>query len=486
MSDLLNLKPAGVWKNFDAICSIPHPSGQPEAITKFLTDFGLKLGLETVVDETGNVMIRKSATPGMEDCKGVILQSHMDMVPQKNAATNHDFEKDPIQPVVDGEWVKAKGTTLGADNGIGMATAMAILEANDIQHGPLEALFTKDEETGMYGAIGLKADLLKGEILLNLDSEDEGELFVGCAGGVNMTASFQYRDDKEIPEGDAAVEIMLTGLKGGHSGLDINLGRGNANKLLFRFLKMAVTDYEARLASVNGGNLRNAIPREASAIVTIPSEIVEDFLAEVEDYQDFLIEEFNGIEDNIKFEAHLTELPESLLPEEVQDDVINSIVGCFNGAVRMLPDMPSVVETSSNLAIVKTMEGMVEVRFLIRSLNETQKFFLASSLQSVFTLGGARVEFEGDYPGWDPNMDSPILKLMEKVYKDEFGNEPKVQVIHAGLECGIIGSNVPGLDMISYGPTIRHPHSPDEKINIPSVDKFWKFTLDVLKAIPKK
>ncbi|MEG1905291.1 MAG: M20/M25/M40 family metallo-hydrolase, partial [Bacteroidales bacterium] len=242
MSDLLNLKPAGVWKNFDAICSIPHPSGQPEAITKFLTDFGLKLGLETVVDETGNVMIRKSATPGMEDCKGVILQSHMDMVPQKNAATNHDFEKDPIQPVVDGEWVKAKGTTLGADNGIGMATAMAILEANDIQHGPLEALFTKDEETGMYGAIGLKADLLKGEILLNLDSEDEGELFVGCAGGVNMTASFQYRDDKEIPEGDAAVEIMLTGLKGGHSGLDINLGRGNANKLLFRFLKMAVTD----------------------------------------------------------------------------------------------------------------------------------------------------------------------------------------------------------------------------------------------------
>lgn len=486
MSDLLNLKPAGVWKNFDAICSIPHPSGQPEAITKFLTDFGLKLGLETVVDETGNVMIRKPATPGMEDCKGVILQSHMDMVPQKNGATKHDFEKDPIQPVVDGEWVKAKGTTLGADNGIGMATAMAILEAGDIQHGPLEALFTKDEETGMYGAIGLKSDLLKGDILLNMDSEDEGELFVGCAGGVNMTASFQFRDDKEIPEGDAAIEIRLTGLKGGHSGLDINLGRGNANKLMFRFLKMAVTDYEARLATVNGGNLRNAIPREATAVVTVPSEIVEDFLAEVEDYQDFLTEEFKGIEDNIKFEAQLVDLPETLLPEEIQDDVINSIVGCFNGAVRMFPDMPTVVETSSNLAIVKTMEGMVEVRFLIRSLNETQKFFLASSLQSVFTLGGARVEFEGDYPGWDPNMSSPILKEMVKVYKDTFGNEPKIQVIHAGLECGIIGSNVPGLDMISYGPTIRHPHSPDEKINIPSVEKFWKFTLEVLKNIPKK
>lgn len=486
MSDLLNLKPAGVWKNFDAICSIPHPSGHPEAITKFLTDFGLKLGLETVVDETGNVMIRKPATPGMEGCKGVILQSHMDMVPQKNGATKHDFEKDPIQPVVDGEWVKAKGTTLGADNGIGMATAMAILEAGDIQHGPLEALFTKDEETGMYGAIGLKSDLLKGDILLNMDSEDEGELFVGCAGGVNMTASFQFRDDKEIPEGDAAIEIRLTGLKGGHSGLDINLGRGNANKLMFRFLKMAVTDYEARLATVNGGNLRNAIPREATAVVTVPSEIVEDFLAEVEDYQDFLTEEFKGIEDNIKFEAQLVDLPETLLPEEIQDDVINSIVGCFNGAVRMFPDMPTVVETSSNLAIVKTMEGMVEVRFLIRSLNETQKFFLASSLQSVFTLGGARVEFEGDYPGWDPNMSSPILKEMVKVYKDTFGNEPKIQVIHAGLECGIIGSNVPGLDMISYGPTIRHPHSPDEKINIPSVEKFWKFTLEVLKNIPKK
>ncbi|MEG1585450.1 MAG: aminoacyl-histidine dipeptidase [Bacteroidales bacterium] len=486
MSDLLNLKPIGVWKNFDAICSIPHPSGYPDAITKFLTDFGLKLGLETVVDETGNVIIRKPATPGMEHCKGVILQSHMDMVPQKNAATVHDFEKDPILPVVDGEWVKATGTTLGADNGIGMAAAMAILEANDIQHGPIEALFTKDEETGMYGAIGLKAESIHGKILLNMDSEDEGELFVGCAGGVNMTASFQYRDDKDIPEGDVAIQILLTGLKGGHSGLDINLGRGNANKLMFRFLKMAVTDYEARLASVNGGNLRNAIPREAFAVVTVPSEIVEDFLVEVSDYQEFLRNEFNGIEENIKFEAHITELPETLLPEEVQDDVINSIVGCFNGAVRMLPDMPEVVETSSNLAIVKTMEGMVEVRFLIRSLNETQKFFLASSLQSVFTLGGAKVEFDGDYPGWDPNMDSQILRLMSKIYKEEFGKEAKVQVIHAGLECGIIGSNIPGLDMISYGPTIRHPHSPDEKINIPSVEKFWKFTLDILKSIPTK
>jgi dipeptidase D len=484
MSDLLNLNPVGVWKNFNAICSIPRPSGHQEGITKFLADFGRNLGLETVVDEAGNVMIRKPATPGMQDRKGVILQAHMDMVPQKNASTCHDFEKDPIQPYVDGEWVKARGTTLGADNGIGMATAMTVLEANDIAHGPIEALFTKDEETGMYGAIGLKADLLNGQILLNLDSEDEGELFVGCAGGVNMTASFQYKDDKDVPEGDVAVLLTLSGLKGGHSGIDINLGRGNANKLMARFLKTSVTDYEARLSAFNGGNMRNAIPREATALVTVPGEIVEEFLTEVADYQNFLEDEFRDIEEGITFKAEIVELPATLLPEEVQDDVINSIVGCFNGALRPLTDMPNVVETSSNLAIVKTIPGMVEVRFLIRSLNETQKFYLASSLQSVFTLGGARVDFDGDYPGWDPNMHSPILQEMKQVYVNTFGEEPKVKVIHAGLECGIIGSNVPGLDMISYGPTIRHPHSPDEKISIPSVEKFWKYTLEVLKHIP--
>lgn len=485
-NDILKLTPAGVWKNFLAICSIPHPSGNMNGITKFLTDFGVQHGLETVVDETGNVIIRKPATPGMEDCIGVILQTHMDMVPQKNASTEHDFDKDPIRPYIDGEWVTAHDTTLGADNGIGMATALAVLEDKSLQHGPLEALFTVDEETGMYGAIGLKAGELQGNILLNMDSEDEGELYVGCAGGVNMTASFQYKDDTEIPEGDVAIRLSLTGLKGGHSGMDINLGRGNANKLLFRFLKFAVTDYEARLSSVLGGTLRNAIPREAFAVITIPAEVVDDFMEEVAYYQDLFNEEFRGVEENIKFEAEVTSLPATLLPEEIQDDVINSVVGCFNGALRVLPNMPSVVETSSNLAIVKSMEGMVEVKFLIRSLNEEQKFFLASSLQSVFTLGGARVEFDGNYPGWDPNMDSRILKLMKETYLKEFGKEPEVKVIHAGLECGIIGSNVPGLDMISFGPTIRHPHSPDEKLNIATVDKFWKFTLDVLKSIPKK
>ncbi len=485
MSDLMHLQPAGVWKNFDAICSIPHPSGHREPITKFLVEFGQKLGLETEVDETGNVLIRKPATPGYEQCKGVILQSHMDMVPQKNNATEHDFEKDPILPYVDGEWVKARGTTLGADNGIGMATALAILESQDIAHGPVEALFTVDEETGMYGAIGLKQGFLQGEILLNMDSEDEGELYVGCAGGVNMTASFQFRDDVEIPEGDVAVEIKLTGLKGGHSGLDIHIGRGNANKLMFRFLKMAVTDYEARLASVNGGNMRNAIPREASAIVTIPQEMVDEFLAEVADYEQALIQEFDTIEQGISFVANLTEMPTRLLPEEVQDDIINCVVACFNGAVRMHPQMP-VVETSSNMSIITTVEGMVEVRFLIRSLNEVQKFYLASMLESTFILGGARVEFDGDYPGWDPNMHSPIMDVMKAVYLKEFNVEPEVKVIHAGLECGIIGSNIPGLDMISYGPTMRHPHSPDEKVNIPSVQKFWDYTLAVLKAIPKK
>lgn len=484
-NDILNLKPESVWKNFLAICATPHPSGHMQPITQFLVDFGTKLGLETVIDHVGNVIIRKPATKGMESCVGVVLQSHMDMVPQKNASTTHNFALDPILPHIEGDWITAQDTTLGADNGIGMATALAILEATDIEHGPLEALFTVDEETGMDGAMGLEAHSIQGKLLLNLDSEDEGELFVGCAGGVNMNATFQYKDDLEIPEGDVAIALSLTGLKGGHSGLDINLGRGNANKLLFRFLKHAVTDYEARLASVNGGTLRNAIPREAFAVVTIPGEVVEEFLDEVSYYEELFVEEYKGFEAAICFEAKVTEMPKSLLPEEIQDDLINAIVGCFNGYVRMFPDMPSVVETSSNLAIVKSYENMAEVRFLIRSLNEEQKFFLSSSIQSVFTLAGARVEFDGNYPGWDPNMQSPLLKLMKEVYHKEFGVEPKVEIIHAGLECGIIGANIPGLDMISYGPTMRFPHSPDEKVNIASVDKFWRFTLEVLKSIPK-
>ncbi|MDO5571916.1 MAG: aminoacyl-histidine dipeptidase [Bacteroidales bacterium] len=481
-----NLYPAGVWKNFLSICEIPHPSGHVENLRNFLTDFGRKLSLETIVDKTGNVIIRKPATKGMENCVGVILQAHMDMVPQKNNATQHDFVKDPIKPYIDNGWVTADGTTLGADNGIGMATALAVLEDNTLIHGPIETLFTVDEETGMYGAIGLDGDLINGRILLNMDSEQEGELYVGCAGGVNMTASFQYKEDSEVPEGDVAVAISLTGLKGGHSGLDIILGRANANKLMFRFLKHAVKDFEARLSYVDGGTLRNAIPREASAIITIPGEIVEDILEEVSYYQDIFQDEFRGIEENIVFEAKVVELPKTLIPEEVQDDIINSVVGCFNGVVRMFPDMPSIVETSSNLAIVKSTEGMTEVVFLIRSLNEEQKFFLASSLESVFTLGGAKVEFDGSYPGWDPNVNSPILKLMKDVYEKDFNKEPEVVVIHAGLECGIIGSNVPGLDMISFGPTIKHPHSPDEKVNIDSVEKFWKFTTDILANIPNQ
>ena len=462
------LNPTAIWKNFQAICLVPHPSGHIEPMKKFLVDFGTNLGLETIVDPTGNVLIRKPATPGYENKKGVIMQSHYDMVPQKNNATIHDFEKDPIKIYIDGDYVTAEGTTLGADNGIGMATAMAVLEADDIAHGPLEALFTMDEETGMFGAIGLKAGFLQGEILLNMDSEEEGQLYVGCAGGVDMTASFQYKDDTDVPEGDVAVEISLSGLKGGHSGLDINLGRANANKLLFRFLKFAVTDYEARLASVNGGSLRNAIPREASAIVTVPGDVLDEFLAEVADFEESFVNEFRTTEGNIKFEAKIVDMPSYLIPQEIQDDVINSIVGCFNGYVRMFPDMPSVVETSSNLAIVKSMEGMVQVQFLIRSLNEEQKYYLASSLESVFILGGAKVEFSGNYPGWDPDMNSPILHAMTEVYEKTFGSEPEVKIIHAGLECGIIGSNIPGLDMISFGPTIQYPHSPDEKVNIPS------------------
>lgn len=485
MSEISNLQPRGVWENFDAICAIPHPSGLKGPISAFLIDFAKKHQLESHVDEVGNVLIRKAATAGYENCKGVIMQSHMDMVPQKNNATVHDFEKDPILPYIDGEWVKARGTTLGADNGIGMATSLAILADTDLEHGPLEALFTVDEETGMYGAIGLKDGFLQGDILLNMDSEDEGELYVGCAGGVNMTASFQFKDDEEIPEGDVAVQINLSGLKGGHSGLDIHLGRGNANKIMFRFLKMAVTDFEARVATVQGGNMRNAIPREAMAVVTIPSELADEFLQEVADYEQSLSQEFHTIENQIDFKAELVEMPKKLLPQEIQDDVINCVLACFNGYVRMHPEMP-VVETSSNLSIVETVDGMVQVKFLIRSLNEVQKFYLASSLESAFIVGGARVEFDGDYPGWDPNMHSEIMTVMKDVYQKLYGAEPEVKVIHAGLECGIIGSNVPGLDMISFGPTMRNPHSPDEMVNIATVQKFWNYTVEVLKNIPRK
>ena len=481
METIKNLAPANVWKHFYSLTQIPHPSGQMKEIVAFVESFGKQLGLPTKTDACGNVVIYKPATPGYENRPTIVLQGHLDMVPQKNSDTNFDFSKDPIDAYVDGEWVKAKGTTLGADNGIGVAAAMAVLEDNTLQHGPVEALFTIDEETGMVGARGIKSGFVTGKIMLNMDSEDEGELYVGCAGGADVNISFQYKDDTDIPEGDIAVKLSLTGLKGGHSGVDINLGRANANKLMFRFLKDAVQNFGARLSSIEGGSLRNAIPREAFAVITIPGDDEVDGLWEmISEYQDLYNSEYERVEENIKFTAEEVELPKTLIPEEIQDDLINAILGCTNGVERMLTDFPDTVETSSNLAIVKSSEGLIDVKILARGASETKKEALCSSLESVFSLAGAKVEIDGVYPGWDPNINSPILATMKAVHKDLFGVEPAVKVMHAGLECGIIMANVSELDVISFGPTIKHPHSPDEKVNIEAVKNFWEFLVATL------
>ena len=484
-NDIRQLEPKALWQNFYSLTQVPRPSHKKEEIGAFLVNFGKSLGLETQQDEIGNVLVRKPATPGMENRKAVILQAHMDMVPQKNSSVPHDFQKDPIDAYIDGEWVTAHDTTLGADNGIGLAAAMTVLQSKDIKHPAIEMFITADEETGMFGAFGLQPNFLKGDILINMDSEDEGELYVGCAGGVDANITFRYKE-VEVEEGDVALKVSLTGLKGGHSGVDINLQRGNANKLMFRFLKDAVADYEARLASIDGGSLRNAIPREAFAVVTVPGEDVDDLVNFVKEYEDLFIEEFKGVEETISFTVEQVDLPTGLIPEEVQDDLINGVTACPNGVTRFIPELPTVVETSNNLAIIKSDGTSIKLQTLVRSSVESRKEELASQLESAFLLAGAKVELLGGYPGWKPNLDSTILKQMTKVYEDKFGKTPKVMIIHAGLECGIISTHYNQLDMISFGPTIKHPHSPDEKVNIATVVKFWDFLLATLENIPVK
>ena len=479
---ICELQPTALWKNFHKLCQVPHPSHHLEAITKVIVDFGKGLGLETIVDKAGNVLIRKPATPGMENVTPVILQAHMDMVPQKNNDKVHNFETDPIETIIDGDWVRANGTTLGADNCIGVAAGMAILESKDIQHGPLELFITADEETGMYGAFGLEPGFLQGKLLMNMDSEDFGELYVGCAGGMDATIEWKYQG-VALPVDDIALKVNITGLKGGHSGLEINLGRANANKLLFRFLKEAVSQYEARLAKVEGGNMRNAIPREAYAIITVPAEAREDIEKLVEEYRDLFNEEYKVTENTIVFTCEEVEAPEMLIPEEIQDDLINAVTACPNGVFRMIPAIPDTVETSMNLSIVEANAEEISIKCLLRSSVDSKKYELAEMVESVFTLAGAKVEFSGSYSGWNPNLDSKILKAMSETYEQLYGEKPAVKVIHAGLECGILGAIEPGLDMVSYGPTIRHPHSPDEKVNIPSVAKFWDFTVATLANI---
>lgn len=483
--DIRQLEPKALWQHFYSLTQVPRPSGKKEPIGTFLENYGKSLGLETLRDEIGNVLVRKPATPGMENRKAVVLQAHMDMVPQKNSHVAHNFETDPIQAYIDGDWVTAKDTTLGGDNGIGVAAAMAILESKDIPHPAIEMLITVDEETGMFGAFGLQPGFLKGDILINMDSEDEGELYVGCAGGLDANISFAYRE-VEIPEGDVALKVSLTGLKGGHSGVDIHLQRANANKLMFRFLKEAVAEYEARLASIDGGSLRNAIPREAFAVITVPAEGVDDLIDLVKEYEELFVEEYKGVEDHITLAVEQVELPNGLLPEEIQDDLINGVTACFNGVFRFIPELPTVVETSNNLAIIQSNGTSVELKSLIRSSVESRKEELASIIESAFALAGAKVEFTGGYPGWKPNLDSPILQEMTKVYENKYGKTPKVMIIHAGLECGILGTHYPKMDMISFGPTIRYPHSPDEKVNIATVQMFWDYLKATLENIPEK
>ncbi len=479
-----NLQPKSLWENFYSLTQIPRPSGKKEEISAFLANYGRSLGLETIVDEIGNVIIRKPASAGYENHPGVILQGHMDMVPQKNSDKVFDFEKDPIEAYVEdnGEWVTANGTTLGADNGIGVATAMAILADKNVVHPPLEAFFTVDEETGMYGAFALKGGLLQGKTLLNLDSESEGELYMGCAGGVDTTARFDF-EPVETEEGDVALRVSIKGCKGGHSGCDINLQRANAIKLLFRFLKDAVANYEARLAYVEGGSLRNAIPREASAVITIPADGLDEMKQLVADYEDLFIREFDGVEDNISFTAEDVECPKTELPEDTQDFLIHAITLCPHGVYRMIPEMPDIVETSNNLAMIGMENNRITVMCLTRSSVESRKEELRQIIQSAFALAGAETEFTGSYPGWKPNLHSHILEVMKDVYRKEFGNTPRIITIHAGLECGIIGRNYPGMDMISFGPTIEHPHSPDERVNIATVQKFYHFLLATLKQL---
>jgi dipeptidase D len=484
MSDIKNLEPRALWGFFDELCAIPRPSKHEEKVIEYVLRFAGERNLFVEKDEAGNVLIRKPAAPGFEKIKPVVLQAHLDMVPQKNAEVSHDFLKDAICPVIDGEWVRASGTTLGADNGIGVAAALAVLDSAEVLHGPLEVLFTFDEESGMTGANNLRPDWLKGKMLLNLDTEEEGEFCIGCAGGLDFIANLPYSYDP-MQGKYSTYRLNVRGLKGGHSGMDIHLGRANSNQLMIRFLWKITRDLGACVVELEGGNMRNAIPREASAIVNIPLRTEEAFLDLIPSFTEIISQEFKGVETGISFTA------EKILPvEKVMDKVtetllINALYALVNGPVRMIPGA-GVVETSSNLSIVSVQDGMAEVVCLIRSAVESAKRSLGERMLSAFELIGADVSFEGNYPGWNPDFSSSLLEAMKKGYLDLFGKEAQVNIVHAGLECGIIGANYKEMEMISFGPTIVHPHSPDEGVEIASVVKFWNFLTSVLSRLPSE
>ena len=480
-----NLDPKCVWKNFYALTQIPRPSKREGKAVDFMENFGKSLGLETIRDEVGNIIIRKPATPGMENRKGVILQGHLDMVPQNNNDVQHDWDNDPVETYIDGEWVKAKGTTLGADNGIGCAVAMAVLESKDLVHGPVEALFTIDEETGMTGAQALKGGILQGDILINMDSETEGELYVGCAGGLDTDAEFHFKPE-DVDKDMKQYSIVIKGLRGGHSGMEINEGRANSNKLMARLLLPLLSDFKGELISIEGGNMRNAIPREAHAVVALPENKAAKALKAVDAAVADIKHEYAPIDPGIEVIIEKTKGFKKIIPHDTALNLVKALLACPCNVDRMSLAIPGLVETSNNLAIVKSEGKKIFVKTLMRGSMDSAKYALRDAIRSALELGGAKVRFSGGYSGWQPNMDSDILRTMKKTYLDLFGKEPEVKAIHAGLECGILSTNYPHWDMISCGPTLMSPHSPDERLLIPTVERFWKFTKEVLKNIPVK
>ncbi|EOU2463613.1 aminoacyl-histidine dipeptidase [Vibrio navarrensis] len=484
-SEISSLSPAPLWQFFDKICSIPHPSKHEEALAQYIVTWATEQGLEVRRDPTGNVFIKKPATAGMENKKGVVLQAHIDMVPQKNEDTDHDFTRDPIQPYIDGEWVTAKGTTLGADNGIGMASCLAVLASSEIKHGPLEVLLTIDEEAGMTGAFGLEAGWLEGEILLNTDSEQEGEVYMGCAGGINAELFFDIQREA-LPQGYVARQLILKGLKGGHSGCDIHTGRGNANKLMARFLAGHANELDMRLIEFRGGSLRNAIPREAFVTVALPEENLNKLAELFEFYTELLKSELGKVETNlVTFNQEASSDAQVLLMAD-QQRLIAALNACPNGVMRMSDEIEGVVETSLNVGVIKTEEDKVSVLCLVRSLIDSGRTQVESMLKSVAELAGARIELSGAYPGWKPDADSEIMAIFRDMYQSIYGHKPNIMVIHAGLECGLFKKPYPHMDMVSFGPTIKFPHSPDEKVKIDTVQLYWDQMVALLEAIPEK
>ena len=484
-TEVRNLEPKSLWNKFADLNAVPRPSKKEERVIQFMKDFGNNLGLETFEDEIRNVIIRKPATKGMENRKAIVLQGHLDMVHQKNNDTTFDFDTQGIDMFVDGDWVRAKGTTLGADNGLGVAAIMAILEITTIAHPAIEALFTIDEETGMTGALNLKGGILQGEILLNLDTEEDDEIDIGCAGGIDVTAKRNYNLE-ETPEGSVGYTITVKGLNGGHSGMDIHKGLGNANKIMNRLLFDSFENFGLQIAEINGGSLRNAIPRESVAKVIVAEMYNDVFAFEMQEIIEDIKTEYKSTEPNLTIEITPSDVPQNVMDLGVQEGLLRGLYAAHNGVYRMSADMDDLVETSNNVARVIVKDGQIAIQCLTRSSVETSKFDLANGLRSAFELFGCEVDFAGSYPGWTPNVNSPILKVLETIYEKQNQQKPKVVACHAGLECGILGTNYPDMDMISFGPTIHGAHSPDERASISSSQKFWKFLLEILENIPEK